>query len=99
MRWDSQLTGFVVGLIAPVLGFFAYGLIHTTLVRPHLDMHAFVYDLFFGTKQFRAPILSLSLIANLAAFFIFDRMDRHKAMRGVILASLVHGAAIIMLWF
>lgn len=98
MRWDSQLTGMVAGLLMPFAGFFIYGLIHTNLVRPHLDLTFFIHDLFLGTRRFQAPILSLSLIANLPLFFLFDRMDMYKAMRGVITATLIHGVVIVVLW-
>ncbi len=99
MRWDSQATGLVAGLIMPVLGFYLYGLIHTTWIRPHLDMSFFIHDLFLGTRQFQAPILSLSLIANLVPFFLFDRQWMHKAMRGVVIATFIYGAVIVVLLF
>jgi hypothetical protein len=99
MRWDSLLTGLVVGLLFPVAGFFLYGLIHTTFIRPHLDLAYFVHDLFLGTRRFQAPILSLSLIANLLPFFLwFDRRSMYKAMRGVLLATFIHGVIIVILW-
>ena len=94
MRWDSQLAGMLAGLLMPFAGFFIYGLIHTTLMRPHLDLTFFIHDLFLGTR----PILSLSLIANLPLFFLFDKFNMYKAMRGVIMATLIYGAAIVVLW-
>lgn len=97
MSWNKVATGIVVGLLFPVLGFIAYGFIHTTWIRPHLDMSFFVHDLFLGTRRFQAPILSLSLIANLAPFFLFDRVYMHKAMRGVVIATFIYGAAIVVL--
>ena len=97
MRWDDRFVGFVVGLLVPVAGFFLYGSIHTTWIRPHLDMPFFINDLFLGTRQFQAPILSLSLIANLIPFFLFDRWYMYKAMRGVLVATFVHGAVIVIL--
>ncbi|MCW5897800.1 MAG: hypothetical protein KIT10_00910 [Flavobacteriales bacterium] len=99
MRWDSTATGVVTGLLVPIAGFFLYALIHITWVRPNLDLHAFIHDLFLGTRANQAPILSLSLIANLAPFFLFDRYDKHKAMRGVITATLVYGVIIVVLVF
>lgn len=99
MRSDSQVLGIITGLLAPILGFFLYGLIYVTAIRPHLELREFVYDLFFGTREYQSPILSLSLIANLPLFFWFDRRDRHKSMRGVILASFAYGIAIVVLWF
>lgn len=99
MRSDSQALGLVTGLLAPVLGFFLYGMIYVTGIRPYLELKEFVYDLFLGTRIYQSPILSLSLIANLPLFFFYDHRDMHKAMRGVILASFLYGIIIVVLWF
>jgi hypothetical protein len=97
MVLDSRRTGFIAGLLAPVLGVLAYGIIYTTAIRPMYDMAWFVNDLFLGTLKYTSSILSISLIANAFLFFWFDRRDAHKAMRGVILAMLVYGAVIVAL--
>jgi len=99
MRSDSVRTGLLLGLLAPVLGFFLYAAIYTTSIRPHTDLQWFIHDLFLGTRRFQSPILSLSLIANLPLFFWFDRKAMPKAMRGVIMATFVYGAAIVVLSF
>ena len=91
--------GVVTGLIVPVIGFFLYGVVYVTGIRPHLQLGEFVNDLFFGTREYQSPILSLSLVANLVPFFLFDRNDKYKAMRGVILSSFIYGLAIVVLWF
>jgi hypothetical protein len=95
MRWDSIATGVVLGLLAPLLGFAAYGGIYVTAIRPHHDFSWFVHDLFLGTDEFRTRIVSISLIADAALFFLFDRFGMHKAMRGVIFAMLAYGAYIV----
>lgn len=99
MRWDSQPLGAFFGLLAPLLGFIAYAAIYTTYIRPHMDMRTFVDDMFLGTQVFRAPILSLSLLANLGLFFLFDRFSLGRAMRGVILATFIYAGAIVVLLF
>lgn len=99
MRSDSQALGVITGLLAPVAGFFLYGVIYVTSIRPYLELKEFVYDLFLGTRLYQSPILSLALIANLPLFFYYDHRDMHKAMRGVILASLIYGVVIVVLWF
>ena len=95
MRWDSLPLGVVLGLLAPVLGFFAYAGMYVTAIRPWYDMHWFVNDLFLGTPEFRTRIVSISLIADAFLFFLFDRMDKHRTMRGVILAMLVYACYIV----
>lgn len=95
MRWDSRVTGFVLGLLAPLLGFAAYGTIYVTAIRPHHDFAWFVNDLFLGTAEFRPRVVSLSLIADAFLFFTFDRWSMYRAMRGVIMAMLVYGVYIV----
>ncbi len=99
MLSDSVRLGVFLGMLAPVLGFFGYALIYVTGIRPHQDLGWFINDLFLGTKRYQAPILSLSLIANLALFFFFDRKDMPLAMRGVIGATFIYGVAIVVLSF
>lgn len=96
---DRFGTGLILGLLAPVLGFLLYGLIYTTAIRPWLDMRFFVEDMFLGTAEYRAPILSLSLIADAFLFFWFDRRSRYQAMRGVIGAMLLYAVVIIIFLF
>ena len=98
MRNDSFRTGVILGLLAPVLGFVLYGLMYTNVIRPQLTFRYFVTDIFIGTSQYRAPILSLSLIADAFLFFWLDRTDKHQAMRGVIAAMLAYGVVIVILW-
>jgi hypothetical protein len=98
MRSDSTALGVIGGLLMPVFGFLAYAALYVTVIRPHLDLRYFITDMFWGTRTYQAPILSLSLIANLALFFWFDRREMPQAMRGVITASFIYGALIVILW-
>lgn len=97
MRSDNMWIGVIGGLLAPIAGFFAYAGMYVTTIQPQHDLSYFVNDLFIGTKQYQAPVLSLALLANLALFFFFDRIGRPIAMRGVILATFIYGAAIVVL--
>ncbi len=96
MNWDSRAVGFILGVLAPVLGFLAYAGLYVTAIRPHHDLGWFVNDLFIGTLAYRPRVVSLSLIADAALFFVFDRKDMHRAMRGVIMAMLLYGAYIVI---
>ena len=98
-RGDSVVLGMVLGLIFPVFGFFGYGAMYVTAIRPQHDMHWFVHDLFLGTGEFRSRILSLSLIADAFLFFAFDRFERYRSMRGVIAAMLLYAIAVIIFFF
>lgn len=96
-RGDSRWVGLLLGLVAPILGFFAYGLIYTGWIRPHLDLDYYIHDLFLGTRRYQAPILSLSLIAEVPVFFLLDRLGWQHAMRGLITAMFLYGIAIVVL--
>lgn len=97
MRGDRLAVGIVAGLLAPVLGFFAYGLLYVTGMHPEHDLNWFVNDLFLATPQFRSKVLVLSLIADVPLFFWFDKRGWHQAMRGVIGAMLAYGVVIVIL--
>jgi hypothetical protein len=96
MRGDHVLVGFVLGLIAPAIGLLIYALLITGSVRTDLSLRYFLMDMVFGLKRNIAPSLSISLFADVGLFFLFDRSDRHKAMRGVIAAMLVYGIVIVV---
>ena len=97
MRSDSLALGVVSGLLAPVLGFFLYAVMYVTAIRPHLDLSYFINDLFIGTREYKAQVLPLSLLANLAPFFWCDRKEMPLAMRGVIMSTFLYGFIIVVL--
>ena len=99
MRGVSFALGFILGLLFPVLGFYAYGGIYVTAIRPHNDIHWFVHDLFLSTDEYRSQIISLSLIADAFLFFGFDRFERYKSMRGVIAAMLLYAIVVVAFLF
>jgi hypothetical protein len=99
MRWDSMGIGLLSGLLAPLLGFFGYAAMYVGAIRPHVDLAFFIHDLFLGTREFQAPVLTLSLFANLALFFAFDRWELYRAMRGVISATFLYAMVIVLLLY
>ena len=91
---NKQLfAGFLIGMVVPAL------------------LILLIHALKFGENSFRvfaeaairegvaAPIIALSLIGNLALFFLFLRYDRLWASRGVVMAMLVYGFVMVYLKF
>ncbi len=99
MHWDRVGVGVLLGLLAPLLGFFGYAAIYVGAIRPHLDLSFFVHDLFLGTREYQAPVLTLSLFANLALFFLLDRWSYYRAMRGVIASTFLYAMVIVLLLY
>ena len=97
MRFNNVSTGVVAGLIAPMLGLFLYSVLTVTVLRPELELGFFLRGMVFGIRGNIAPVLSLSLLADVVLFFAFDQKRMLNAMRGVIGAMLVYGVVIVLL--
>jgi hypothetical protein len=101
MRGDKLWVGLALGLVAPAIGFLIYCLLITQLIRREMTLSYFMFDMVMGLRRNLAPALSLSLFADVGLFFLLDRRDMHRAMRGVIGAMLFYGVLIviaIILW-
>lgn len=96
MRRDHVWIGLAAGLIAPAIGFLIYCLFITQFIRRDMSLQYFMFDMVFGLKRNLAPALSLSLFADVGLFFLFDRRDMQKAMRGVIGAMFLYGIVIVI---
>jgi hypothetical protein len=96
--FDKGWVGIALGLVFPILGFFAYGLLYTNVIRPHLSLDFFIREMFLGTREYQAPILSLGLIADIPLFFLLDRKGWYRAMRGVISSMFIFAVVIVVLW-
>ena len=85
------LTGFVSGLLAPLIGFYIYYLISFR----YMSFQSYVSRLTeFGLE---GGVISLSLIANLIVFFYFIKIKADGSARGVIGATFLYGLLIIIL--
>ncbi len=97
MRFDNVRTGVIAGLIVPLIGLFLYSVFIVTVLRPELELEFFLRGMVFGIRGNIAPVLSLSLLADVVLFFAFDQRRMLKAMRGVIGAMFAYGAVIVLL--
>jgi hypothetical protein len=87
------LTGFISGLLAPFVGFYLFYLAQFRAV----GLEGYYNQLLENNKL--AAAISLSLVANLALFFVFDRFGYLFAQRGVIAATFLYGFFIVYLKF
>ncbi len=92
INWNTFWLGFTIGMVLPVLSILCYWL------------WSFKYMLFY--PQFfkflmnggvLSAVLSLCLIPNLGAFFLFLNKERWKTCRGFILTMLIYGFIIVYL--
>lgn len=93
IKKDTLLKGIILGLIAPVIGFYLYKLSFFN----YFDTIQFYNHLL--SSNLLAPMISICLIFNAAAFFYFIQRDKLLTSRGIILATFIYGAAIVYLKF
>lgn len=84
MKTNSLILGIASGFIGPVIGFFIYYFMvfrHKTLT--YLINYAI-------NSHLLSALLSISLIANLALFFIFLKFNKDISARGVLLMTIIY---------
>ncbi len=88
---DSLIFGLLIGLLLPFLGIMIY---YLTKYQGY-SLGNFFRELYF--MRMLPPVISLSVILNLAAFYFFLNKQKYGYTRGIILASLIYG--MLLLYF
>ena len=93
MKKDSTILGLIVGIIAPLLvmlGFWKVQFGHTSLIG--------FYEVMIQSNNLPG-LISIGLLGNLGAFFVFYRQKLDVSARGVIMATFAYGLLIVVLKF
>lgn len=93
MKKDSTILGLTVGLLAPQLvmfGFWKYQFGHTSLIG--------FYEVMVDSGNLPG-LISIGLLGNLGAFFVFYRQKLDVSARGVIMVTFAYGLIIVILKF
>lgn len=88
---DAFLTGFIPGLVAPLLGFYIYFLIFFK----YMGFGKFIEHL--QRINMIVSVLSLGVVLNLAIFFLFYQLKLDRSAKGVIAATFIY--AFIVVYF
>ncbi len=90
IKKDSIFLGLICGMLTPISGIYIYWLLMFRIMA----FSAFISH----TIQYRlvSPILSISLILNLGTFFLFIYLKRDLSAKGVLFATFVYGAVILL---
>lgn len=80
---DRLALGTLIGLALPPLAIYLF---YLTRHSP-LGFGAFVQNAI--TVQISSALLSVSVVPNLAAFFLFLQSDRYYSARGILLATIL----------
>ncbi len=93
MNKDSTILGLIIGLIAPMIVILGFWLVSFG----QISLYAF-YKLMIESTNLPG-LLSIGLLGNLGAFFVFYRMKLDVSARGVITATFLYGLVIVILKF
>lgn len=93
MKFNQPVVGFLVGLLLPALGLFAVYL----LLFGHWDF-GFFWKALWQDGKLAAKVISLSLLANLIPFALFNRKYYYFA-KGIFIVSMLYVVLILLLRF
>lgn len=85
---NSILTGILCGIVVPASIFF---LLHT------FTFNRIVPEYLFSSPGILAKMISLSVLGNLAAFFLFLKYDFELSAKGVLFSTFFWAAGILIL--
>ena len=92
MNLKKQLAGGIaIGILVP----FVISSIVFIQTNPNLDYKEYFNIYLHG--QILAAILSLSLLGNLALFFLFLKLEKEMVSRGIVGSTLLVGVVILIL--
>lgn len=89
--YNSQKTGFLLGVLLPVVSFLGFYFIRYGDI-PLMDFIKYTY--FRGVIS---PLISLNILPNLVAFFIFIKADYLFSARGVLIATFLFALVVLVL--
>jgi amino acid permease len=95
MRRDIPVLGFIIGALAPVLGFIVVYLIFRAGSQ---SLEHFITSNWSNNKTF-AKILTLSLLANLIPFVYCNYKRYDYISRGIFIATMLYVVLIVLLMF
>jgi hypothetical protein len=89
MKKDAFLTGFIPGLLLPVIGFYLYFL----LFFQYMGLNKFIEHLL--RINMLVSVLSLGVFLNLILTFYFYRAEADRSIKGVIAASFIYAFVVV----
>ncbi len=93
-QYNTMLTGTLVGVLFPAAVFY---LIY--YVKYGSSSKFFEFLKVAADNDAISPMISLSIIINLALFFLFLNTDAANVSRGIIISTLIYGVLIFFFKF
>ena len=87
------IIGFFIGIITSLV--FSY----IVFINNNPGMNEDDYFKIFFSGKLIVPVMSISLLANFALFFIFLRLNKDAISKGLLIATVIIGVVILVLRF
>lgn len=94
-KFNEIYIGVILGIIGPVIGFWLFYFMQFSFTKSPSGY----WEMFLTTKEIQSKILSLSIIVNLAVFFILLKFDFRSAALGVLYATFAYVPVVLYLKF
>ncbi len=92
--FNSIIAGIVVGLIAPIITMYIFYSFQNNFYG---DFDKYIKTII--QIKVISKVLSLSILGNLAVFYIFIHSNRYFSARGVIYATLIYAITMLLFMF
>jgi len=89
--FNTQKTGFISGIILPVISFFIFYLVRYR----GIGMAEFLEYTYF--RGILSSLLSLNILPNLILFYLFIRKDYLFSARGVLIATFLFAGLVLII--
>ena len=92
-KWNSIYLGFIIGIVVPIVVMLCYW----QLNFGYMTAGKFIDFLILGKAY--TPLISLCVVGDLVAFFIFIWRNLNYLARGVLFATFIYAGLIFWLKF
>ena len=93
-KLNNEILGIFLGLLAPILGVYAY---YKIAGFYYMAFRTFLEKAY--TLGVTAKVMSLGVLANLVIFLIFINLDSERIARGILIATFVYAIIILAVKF
>jgi hypothetical protein len=94
MRLNQPIVGLIIGLFMPLLGF----IVVYFIMAPGMSAGAFVEHLRASTDA-AGKVITLSVLANLIPFLIFNRRRMDQTVKGIVIATMLYAVFFVYVKF
>jgi hypothetical protein len=92
-KFNNMFIGLVIGILSPPLTFYIFSKLSFPDITPWEQF------LSYHRRNVSTHVISLSVIVNLALFFIFLKSNRELTSRGILGATILYAITVVILKF